>query len=307
MKISEEKYITKYFIQVLNLFVESCLLLHTVKTLYIYILSLLVFFSACNEKNATNPISSNPFEVMPATFKQNVLLESFVAEWANESIESAALIEELKNAYPNRVYPCNLHVGDWLETPYSDVLSNQLGGLIELPKASINRIPLALTSSIENGFTLLSRQHWGFQIGKALSSQAKVAIALESKITSSNQVDLSVYLAHKEALLGDVRLQVYLLQDNIKTSTQSGGSDNYLHQYVLQGIASEFPGELVILTEESEEGEIVKSQFSLINIAGLDKTNLRLMAVLYEYNTDFRKMKVLNVQDVRIGGNKYWD
>lgn len=244
---------------------------------------------------------------MPATFKQNVLLESFVAEWANESVESAALIEELKNIHPNRVFPCNLHVGDWLETPYTEVLSNQLGGLVELPKASINRTPLQLTSSIENGFTLLSRTHWSYQLSKILSNKAQVALALESKLNPSGMADLHVYIAHKESLVGDVRLQVYILQDGIKTSTQSGGSDNYTHQYVLQGIASQFPGEAVNLQNESEKGEIIKTSYADIELNNLDKMNLRFLAILYEYNIDFRKMKVLNVQDVRLGGNKYWD
>jgi hypothetical protein len=66
-------------------------------------------------------------------------------------------------------------------------------------------------------------------------------------------------------------------------------------------------GEPVLLNEAFDEGEIKQVSFSNIDLQNLDKSNLRFLAILYQYNTDFRKMKILNVQEVGLGGNKYWD
>lgn len=266
-----------------------------------------LFLLSCSDKKTTSLVRENPFEVTPANFRQNVLMECFVAEWASESIQATSLIEELKTIHPHRVFSCNLHVGDWLETPYSDELSNQLGGLIELPKAAINREPLVLPSSLENGFSLLSTTQWSYQLSKVLSSQAKAVLALESKWQNEFKADLNVYIAHKEAIEGDTRVQVYLIQDSIVSSTQSGTSDFYVHQDVFRNVVLPSLGEPVLLNEAFDEGEIKQVSFSNIDLQNLDKSNLRFLAILYQYNTDFRKMKILNVQEVGLGGNKYWD
>jgi hypothetical protein len=35
--------------------------------------------------------------------------------------------------------------------------------------------------------------------------------------------------------------------------------------------------------------------------------NLKIIVFVFKYNNDFRKMRILNVQEVKWGGNKYWD
>jgi hypothetical protein len=34
---------------------------------------------------------------------------------------------------------------------------------------------------------------------------------------------------------------------------------------------------------------------------------LRFIVLIYQYDSDFRKRHILNVQEVKFGGTKYWD
>lgn len=275
--------------------------------IHLLLLIILPSLFACNANKEKIKINTNPFEVMPTNMKQNIIIEAFVGEWTSTSIELASQIDEIKNKYQERIIPINYHSGDWLETPFTDQISTKLGGLMDPPKASINRNTLQYKPSVENGFTLLSPSLWEYQITKHGLNTPNSALSLETKLSTDGTLDVNIYIAYKEAIQGDTRLQLIFVQDSIKSSSQAGAIDNYTHQYVVQDIYPDAEGTAITLDEESEQGTIAKHSFTQMKLNNLNLMNVRIVAVLYQNNTDFRKIKVLNVQDVKLGGNKYWD
>lgn len=258
--------------------------------------------------NCTKPTTeftpkNNPFEVVPARFRQKVLIESFVAEWTSSSLQAALKTSAITTEYPDEVFTVNLHVNDWLSIPFHEHLSDLLGGLIDVPRAAINRIP----NTAKDSYTLLPIGEWTNGINQALKTASSLALAIETGFTTSKTGFANVYIAHKEAISGNIRLFLYITQDQIPALFQQGATDVYHHQNVLRDVLPGIGGEAVSLSEDFPDGVIVKTSFPAINLQNLDLTQLKLTAFVARMDSDFRKMRILNVQQVRFGGNKYWD
>jgi hypothetical protein len=102
-----------------------------------------------------------------------------------------------------------------------------------------------------------------------------------------------------------------LIEDNIQSVFQQGANANFIHQNVLKSVYN-YEGDTVKLYQgndinTNESPEIVKKQFTDIDLNKYNVMNLKIIVFVFKYNNDFRKMRILNVQEVKWGGNKYWD
>ena len=278
--------------------------MHVRLALFLFCTLWMGFLQSSCTKPATEFVpKENPFEVVPARFPQKVLMESFVAEWTSSSLQAAVQTGNITKEYPDAVYPVNLHVNDWLSIPFHEYLSDLLGGLLDVPRAAVNRTPAAGKDS----YTLLPPGEWTKAIEQALQPEAPLALSIATGFTNAQSGYADVYIAHKQAISGDLRVFLYLSQDQIPALFQQGATDVFHHQHVLRDVVPGLDGEPVSLNEEFPEGEIIRKSFPSINLQNLDLTQVKLTAFVARMDPDFRNMRILNVQQVSFGGNKYWD
>lgn len=270
--------------------------------------AILVFtsFISCKDKEVTIIPNTNPLETIPQTFKQNILLESMLGEWNDESVNATNTLESFRAQSNYSIFVANFHTNDWLEIPQSEEIKDFLGGYIGIPKASINRKPGINTNFNENNYVWLSQINWEASIKRAQLDTPKIAISLESKF--ENQVgSINIYVAHHEAIAGDTRFVVYAVEDSIKNVFQSGATSNFYHQSVVKDVLPSLQGDTINLNEEFPLGTIRKKTISNIDLSKLNISKLRFIAFLYVNNSDFKKRTILNVQEVKFGGTRYWN
>ena len=285
--------------------------LHIMKKLTLIFFVILPFV-ACKEKPTIIVPTQNTFEVMPSKFFQNILVEEFGGEWCAPCVDGAKSIENFKIKYPNRIKAVSIHNNDWLEIPYQNYLATWLGGLVSFPRASINRnLGENTVDGLDDTYTLLSLKNWDNAINKQINQEAPISIALETVTSSTNIGQLNVYIARKNDMVSDTRIGVYFVEDNIQSVFQQGANANFIHQNVLKSVFN-YEGDTVKLYQgndlnTNESPEIIKKQFTDIDLTKHNVMNLKIIVFVFNYNNDFRKMKILNVQEVKWGGNKYWD
>jgi thiol-disulfide isomerase/thioredoxin len=276
------------------------------------ILFVILPFLGCKDKPTIILPAQNAFEVMPSKFIQNILVEAFGGEWCAPCVEGVQKIEFLKTKYPNRIKSVSIHNNDWLEIPYQTYLATWLGGLVSYPRASVNRTLGEQTlDGLDDTYTLLSLKNWDNTINNNINQEAPVSIALETVTTSTNIGKLNVYIARKYDISSDTRIGIYFVEDNIQSVFQQGANANYIHQNVLKNVFN-YEGDTIKLYQgndinTNESTEIIKKQFTDIDLTKYNVMNLKIIVFVFNYNNDFRKMRILNVQEVKWGGNKYWD
>ena len=285
--------------------------LHTMKKSTLIIFALLPFLG-CKDKPTIIVPTQNTFKVMPSKFIQNILVEEFGGEWYAPCVEGAQKIEFLKTKYPNRIKAVSIHNNDWLEIPYQSYLATWLGGLVSYPRASINRnLGENTLNGLDDTYTLLSLKNWDNTINNNINQESLISIALETITPSTNIGKLNVYIARKYDIGSDTRIGVYFVEDNVQSIFQQGANANFIHQNVLKSVFN-YEGDTVKLYQgneinTNESPEIVKKQFTDIDLTKYNVLNLKIIVFVFNFNNDFRKMKILNVQEVKWGGNKYWD
>lgn len=272
------------------------------------LLSFLFLCLSCSQEKLVIEPEQNPFAVMPSTFKTHVLIENIEGENNSDCVDASVLLGQFKNQYYKQLTLASIHQNDWLEIPYGKDLEEQLGGVVSYPRASIQRMLGENTvNKLDDNFVWLSQLNWYKHLQQAFVHIPPLAISLESSFTNAQFANLHVYIAHKTALPPNARLQVYIVEDNLPAVFQLGANSNYIHQHVVREVISDYKGDPIIsLDGENEEG-IKKISYTNIPLQGYQLNHIKFVAFIYTYSADFRKKQILNVQEVNIGGNKYWD
>lgn len=266
-----------------------------------------LFVVSCSDRQPTIVVQENPLKVHPVHYRQNVLLEGLQAEWLESSIPAAAQVEQFRQQYPGRVCAAQFHVQDWLETPISDQLISFLGGTIGYPKAALNRMPGEQTEQQEDGLIWLSPINWQAAVQRQLILEAPLAMALEHQVFSENSSQLIIHIAHKQSFPQNLRLVVYAVEDSVKNIFQQGATGSYFHPSVFKNCLTSFEGDTIQLSEEFPEGTIRIKTLENLDLSQLNKSLLRLVVFIYQEDSSYQKRKVLNVQEVRYGGIRYWN
>ncbi len=259
--------------------------------------------------NKTLPIitpESDAYKVFPTQMKQKVLIENFVSEFLEKSVTNSFFVNTLEEKYGNSLIFCNVHKQDWLETPFTSDLITLLGGFIYYPRAAINRLNGNNTQG-EDGKTMLDPINWESTIERALQEEPTISLAVKTAIDKDLKGSVELYIAHKEAILQDTRIGLYMVEDNIQSLFQQGANDNFLHQHVMKNALLPVQGEPIQLTNEVPQGEILIKQFSDIELKLYHLNNAHLVAFIFNYDADYKKIKVLNAIKVKFGANKFWN
>ncbi|MBL7753934.1 MAG: Omp28-related outer membrane protein [Chitinophagaceae bacterium] len=266
-----------------------------------------LFVVSCSDRQPVIVVQEDPLKIHPVRYRQNVLVEGLQAEWLESSIQAAADAEKLRQQYPGRVSVAQFHVQDWLETPLSEQLISFLGGTIGYPKAALNRLPGEQTELQEDGFIWLSPLNWQAAVQRQVIHEAPLAMALEHQVLSNHSSQLIIHIAHKQAFNENLRLVVYAVEDSVKNIFQQGATGSYFHPSVFKNCLTAFEGDTIQLHEEFPEGNIRIKTLENLDLSQFNKSLLRLIVFIYSEDASYKKRKVLNVQEVRFGGIRYWD
>ena len=290
----------------LEIYLFSTIFTKVMNNYLLTICCILLLFS-CTKSSPEFVPSQNPFEVMPLRFQQNVLIEHFSDELQTLTVENATRVNQLKEQFNGRLFDANFHQNDFLATPFTSYLSQSLGGAINISQAAINR--QAARSGLSNDTVVwLPSPQWESLIYDALQfNDAALSISLETGIISNSKGFANVYIAHKTALPANCKLLIYLLEDEINSVDQQGDTTDFKHQSVFKTTLTSWDGDLINLTNETADGEILKFRYDNILLKEHNILNLKVMAIVYTDSNNFKERKIINVQEVKFNGIHLWD
>ncbi|MEZ5047134.1 MAG: Omp28-related outer membrane protein [Chitinophagaceae bacterium] len=274
-------------------------------TFFIWILSFLFF--SCNRTNPFVP-KNNVLEVVPSFFVQNILLENVQAEWSNATVSTTQLLDSIQKQYPHRIKISTFHLNDWLSNSTTQDISDYLGGYINIPVGAANRHLTFNTINQEDNRIWMTPINWFQSIDQQINQESSAALAMQSGINERQEAYATVYIAYKKPFASNTRLSLYVVRDSIKHIFQVDASPSFFHKNIFTNIYPDsIVGVPISLHESNDLGTIASYTFSPLDIQSIDIYNYKLVAVLHEANTDFRKRRIINVQDALFGGIKYWD
>ena len=202
----------------------------------LFFFSLIITCAACTE---ISPI-------VPTLGDRKVLVEEFTGVRCVNCPSGSAELENLKSIYGDRLVVVSVHAGDF-STPYSDsksdfrtaegtALQTWLGEPIGYPTAVVNRKKFSGQQSLQ-----ITKSNWAGLIADESKTPSLLNFAIEKKYAKDTRdLTITVKLVPTEKLPNDVRLSVFLTENDISDSqeTPQGKKSDYKHQHVLRRVLS---------------------------------------------------------------------
>jgi hypothetical protein len=245
---------------------------------------------------------------MPAQFVQRVMLEETTGEWCSNCPDGAAIITQLQQQYGDTLVPVSVHCGDFLDysavyqqtvdaffqgTPESNITLPGMG----VPSGATNRVNDIMYSYNDIWYT---RSDWSINIISLLQTNYQTGIALITSIQGDSAV-IEVHVGFHQTNNYDMRLNVFLVENNIPQQNQQNATLPYFHQQVLRNIPTPVLGDPVSM---STIQEIIKTY--KVPITGYVAANLVVAASVEKWGTDPSDRAVFNARQVALGQIARW-
>ena len=246
----------------------------------------------------------------PTTYTKKVLLEDFTGTWCPQCPPAASAIANAMSGNSN-IFGVGYHASgsDPMEIPETAFWSNHY---------NVTGFPTVYVNGADT--------RWNFpnmgQVNNELAETATVGLALETAIVAG-KLDIEVKVGFNTTPNEQVQLMVYLVEDNVTTSTPQSGSSqgtSYVHRDVLREVYTDQLGD-AIQTSSAVAGCVYSRTFSALdlpsNIDNMD--NLKVIAFVrntytktfVDYfsttHTDSPHYDIYNVQEVHVGDAQAFD
>ena len=280
---------------------------------FIFILILITY--SCEDAKKNNIISS-----VPSSFTKKVLIEEFTGAWCQFCPDGAYILGNIINANNENVIGVSIHSGDDMEIEHANFLINTYQNT-GFPSGMVDRV-VVTTDYYGNSIVSMSRGWWDYVTTIQLEKVANCGLAIKSDVSNGN-AKIDVHVGFNDQIQGDIRLNVYLIEDNVigagygydqrnfyNTDTSSiffGLGDpiqGYAHNHTLRLILTESQGSL-ISSEAILSGEYIET--FQINIKQFDKNELSIVAFVNNFGASFEEHEVLNTKRCSIEGFEDWD
>lgn len=207
---------------------------------------------------------------------RKVILEEFTGINCSFCSDGHRITNELVDSNPNRVYPINIHTGNFASPNYPGdpdfrtLFGDSIGYLCNVgffPSGLINRTLLP-------GFgpgdpTVVDRFSWGYALDPMLLDTSYVNIAMEATVNViTRKIDIEVEMFFTGAAPDDVNLNIALLQNDIKGPQVAASNFNpsqltfdgsYLHNHTLRHLVTGQWGDVV---DSTSVGTLVTRNYS---------------------------------------------
>lgn len=269
------------------------------------LLIILFLFSQCKKEEdddgGDTPVP-DPIGNAPSNFTRKILIENFTGEWNPNCPTGDDSLRTMLSLDTQKFIAVSIHQGDWLaQTVFFDSLSAHLGGVNGFPRAAFNRKPAAFGTQLDS--VVISIFNWRQNLLPMQSLSANCGMALVTKL-SNETLTVHVHAASNVPLTGDLRLNLYLVEDSVAAQNQLNAPPNYIHNHVLRNVFNAALGDTLSL---NGVGKTIKTYTK--NISGLyaNKKHLRIIAFLHRVGATYKEHEILNVQSASLNETKMWD
>ena len=194
------------------------------------------------DENPTDNSASATFEVMERAFRRVVLIEEFTTEKCPNCPAAATKLHSVlaNPTYAESAIAVCHHAGyytDWLTLPESKDYTwfYNANGATYAPAMMMDR-----TATVESNTPVffpnsesLIRQ----TIDSRLAVPAEVSVGVGSEFVDNKTLTVNVF-GERIPGVDDVRLTVFLVENNVPAIEQAGGGEDYIHQHVLRAASS---------------------------------------------------------------------
>jgi len=260
-----------------------------------------------------NGLSTSSTIAITQGFTKKALLEDFTGTWCPNCPPAANAVTNATNANPN-LFGVGYHDGF---SSYPDPMEIAETGFW----ASYYNVTGFPTVYINGPDT-----RWDFpassQINTELAEVATCGLALDSEIVGG-QLNVEVRVAFNEIPGEEVKLMLYLVEDNVTTSSPQAGSSagsSYVHRDVLREVYTASLGDVIPAGDISLGSEYTRSFAGLTLPSNIDNMD-ELKVIAYVRNTYTKTFTdyfgtvhtnsphydIYNVQEVEMGGSIDFD
>lgn len=245
----------------------------------------------------------------PASFTKKVLLEDFTGTWCPNCPPAAAAVADAINSDPSRTFGVGYHYGDPMQIPETSFWTNHY---------NVTGFPTVYVNGPDT--------RWNFpnmaQVNNELAETAEVGLAVSAALVGC-KLDLEVKVGFASAIGEEIKLMIYLVEDDVTSSSAQAGSSqgtNYVHNDVLREVYTDQLGDVITTANIGVGGVYTRT------ITGLDLPNTidnqdNLKVVAYVRNTYTKTFTdyfgdvhvnsphydIYNVQEVHVGETKDFD
>jgi hypothetical protein len=255
-------------------------------------------------------ISSFTNSGAPATFTKKALLEDFTGTWCPQCPPAGAAITNAINSNSN-IFGVGYHAGngDPMEIPETAYWSSYY---------KVTGFPTVYVNGPDTRWDYGSMS----QVNSELAETATVGLAVDAAIVGG-KLDLEVKVGFNETPVEEVKLMLYLVEDNVTVSIPQSGSSqgsNYVHKDVLRDVYTNQLGDVITASSTVASGVFTRTITGLDLPSNInDIANLKVIAFVrntytktfVDYfnttHTDAPHYDIYNVQEVHVGETKAFD
>ena len=255
-------------------------------------------------------ISSFTDSGAPTTFTKKALLEDFTGTGCPQCPPAGAAITNAINSNLN-IFGVGYHAGngDPMEIPETAYWSSYY---------KVTGFPTVYVNGPDTRWNYGSMS----QVNSELAETATVGLAVDAGIVGG-KLNLEVKVGFNETPIEEVKLMLYLVEDNVTVSTPQSGSPqgiNYVHKDVLRDVYTDQLGDVITASNAVASGVFTRSITGLDLPSNIDDiANLKVIAFVrntytktfVDYfnttHTDAPHYDIYNVQEVHVGETKAFD
>lgn len=269
--------------------------------------------------NATDDDGSCVYnETMPSAFRQNVLIEYFTGNWCGFCPNGQVAVDVLLQEHSERIFVAIPHTKDAMMLPeYREYMKFQLNGGFA-PGATINR-----RKSNASGEVYVHVEEWEeLATGFLNAPNIDIGLAIETSL-NGDQLIVDTHVGFAKDRTEDFRLFVLVLEDSVIGSGDDYDQENYLnddsshpyydrgdpimnypHQFVLRAYSEDVDGMAIPDGESTANNQYTRQH--TFNVASNRKDQLYIVAFVVEDKGDPVDSPIINVLQVKAGGNRFW-
>ncbi len=296
--------------------------------------SLLLVFSFWGCKNdapeIADPANAPDISAVPARFDQKMLLEEFTSSLCGQCPKAHLLRDSLITQYADRFYFVDIHSLDiMIDSSITNFTTGQ--NYIDSLFNSSGIYPSGMINRQVSGTSDLIPDFWGQKLTSLYGAIPRCGLAIDAKNISGNRLSLSVHTGFSDAMFGDYRVHVYLVQNVIRTNDslysqlndysqqgltpdstsslflQNDTIRNYSHKYVLHRIISDngLAGDPIPQSLMTRGNDFVKTY--TVDLSGISSSSYSIIAFVDKFGDTGLNHRIENVQKVQVGEAKDWN
>ena len=263
---------------------------------------------------ASEPSDTSSFTASgaPTTYTKKALLEDFTGTWCPQCPPAGSAIANAMSGNSN-IFGVGYHAGGGGSEPMTIPETAFWSGYY-----NVTGFPTVYVNGPDTRWNYNSMS----QVNNELAETATVGLAVDAALVGG-KLDLEVKVGFNTAANEAVQLMIYLVEDNVTTSTAQAGSSqgvNYVHRDVLREVYTDQLGDAIEASNAMAGGVLTRTLTGLDLPSNVDDiANLKVIAFVrntytqtfVDYfdntHTDSPHYDIYNVQEVHVGETQAFD